>query len=183
MMLSGGAKLVAILMVLAVVGTGLYVGLPAVMAPPKNSKTTNTTPGPSGNNSTCGVGGGDKLTTDSGNKMTLSVPMVGVVLAETDVKDHFTMPSNTAHVVVNISWDKSGWNLNLAIGTGDCPDNGQTMASQNNVQSGPVVLEFPQSCGDALSPGQWFVHAHANDATGHRGESVTFSYTVTVYFK
>jgi hypothetical protein len=182
MALSGVGKIVVFIIVISVVGAGVYVAMPAI-SPAKTNKDTNKNPGTSGNNSTCHVGEGSNLPTDGGNKMTLSIPMVGVVVAEVDVKDHFTMPSNSARVVVNISWDKTDWNLNLAIGQGDCPDNGQTQAEQKNVQTGPVTLEFPQTCGDALSPGQWFVHAHSNDATSHRGESVTFSYTVTVYFK
>lgn len=183
MVLSSGGKVLAVLIVLVVAGAGLYVGLPAVLAPAKNTKTNTTNPSNSTSNSSCVSCANDPIATDGGNRMTMTIPMVGIVVSETDVKDHFTMPSNTAMVVVNISWDKTGWNLDLAIGMGDCPDNGQTMAEAKNVQRGPVVLEFPKSCGDALSPGQWFIHAHANDATGHRGETVTFAYTVMVMFK
>lgn len=66
----------------------------------------------------------------------------------------------------------------MSIGTGDCPDNGAVKASQANVNSGPVALEF-KADGEALQEGQWFVHAACNDLNSHRGESVTFSYTVT----
>jgi len=119
----------------------------------------------------------DQLATDGGGHMTMSILLVGTMFVETDVKDHYTMPAGKKKVAVNISWDRTGWDLNLAIGTGDCPDNGVVLASQSNVQSGPVTLEF-KATGEALEEGQWFVHAACNDPSSHRGESVTFSYTV-----
>jgi len=120
----------------------------------------------------------DTLATDGNNRMTMTIPLVGTAFVETDVKDHYNMPAGIMKVIVNISWDKAGWDLNLAIGTGDCPDNGAVKASQANVKSGPVALEF-KADGEALQEGQWFVHAACNDPGSHRGESVTFSYTVT----
>ena len=133
-----------------------------------------------GNNGTNGtIAISDTLATDGNNKMAMSIPLVGTSFVSTDVKDHYTMPAGKKKVTVNISWDKTGWDLNLAIGTGDCPDNGVVKASQSNVNAGPVVLEF-KADGDALEACQWFVHAACNDPNSHRGESVTFTYTVTV---
>ena len=127
-------------------------------------------------NSTCS----ENLATDGGGHMTMNIPLVGTSFVSTDVKDHYTMPATIKKVTVNITWDKTGWDLNLAIGTGDCPDNGVVKASQSNAQNGPVTLEF-KATGDALEEGQWFVHAACNDPNSHRGESVTFSYTVTTH--
>ena len=144
---------------------------------PGKSPTQKTAPGTNqtqNSSSTCS----EELATDGGGRMTMSIPMVGTMLVSTDVKDHYTMPSAVKKLVVNISWDKTGWDLNLAIGTGDCPDNGAVKASKSNVQSGPVVLEVQAQ--DPLQEGQWFVHAACNDPNSHRGESVTFSYTVSI---
>ena len=137
-------------------------------------------PAPAGNqtnssNATCS----EQLATDGGGHMTMSIPLVGTMLVSTDVKDHYTMTAGIKKLMVNISWDKTGWDLNLAIGTGDCPDNGVVKASRSNVQSGPVMLEYDAG-GDPLEEGQWFVHAACNDPNAHRGESVTFSYTVSI---
>lgn len=168
--------IVAVAISLSVAGaaaTVYYQGLPG--------KSTGKAPGPGANqtrgqNSTCS----ESLATDGGGSTTMSIPLVGTAFVSTDVKDHYTMPAGIKKVTVNISWDKAGWDLNLAIGTGDCPDNGVVKASRDNVASGPVVIEFKAS-GEALDEGQWFVHAACNDPNSHRGESVTFSYTVTTH--
>ena len=164
---------VAVLGAAGAAATVYYNGLPG-KATGKNSATgTNKT---QGTNSTYS---GD-LATDGGGRMTMSIPLVGTAFVETDVKDHYTMPAGIKKVTVNISWDKTGWDLNLAIGTGDCPDNGVVKASTSNVQAGPVTIEF-KATGEALEEGQWFVHAACNDPNSHRGGSVTFSYTVTAH--
>jgi len=168
----------ALMVVLAVVVTVSVASASVVYFQSGPGKAPGKTPA-GGNNGTNGTGAiSDTLATDGNNRMTMTVPLVGTAFVETDVKDHYTMPAGIMKVIVNISWDKSGWDLNLAIGTGDCPDNGVVKASQNNVNAGPVALEF-KADGEALDDGQWFVHAACNDPNSHRGESVTFSYTVT----
>jgi len=168
--------IVAAVISLSVAGTAATV---YYLGPP--GKATGKTPGSGTNqtqstNSTCS----ENLTTDGGGHMTMSIPLVGTSFVSTDVKDHYTMPAGIKKVTVNISWDNTGWDLNLAIGTGDCPDNGTVKNYKNNVQYAPVTLDF-KATGDALEEGQWFVHAACNDPNSHRGESVTFSYTVTTH--
>jgi len=152
--------------------TVYYESQPGKPSTQKPSPGANQTENSS---STCS----EELDTDAGGQMTMSIPLVGTMLVSTDVKDHYTMPSAVKKLVVNISWDKSGWDLSFAIGTGDCPDNGAVKASKNNVQSGPVVLEV-LSTKDPLEEGQWFVHAACVDPNSHRGGTVTFSYTVSI---
>jgi hypothetical protein len=144
-------------------------------------RATGKTPG-TGTNETGGENStlSENLATDGGGHMTMSIPLVGTSFVSTDVKDHYAMPPGIKKVTVNISWDMTGWDLDLAIGTGDCPDNGVVKASKNNVAGGPVTIEF-KATGDALEEGQWFVHAACNDPNSHRGESVTFAYTVTTH--
>jgi hypothetical protein len=168
----------ALMVVLAVVVSVSVAGASAVYFQMGPGRAPGRSPagGTNGTNGTNAIS--DRLTTDGNNKMTMSIPLVGTAFVSTDVKDHYTIPAGKKKVVVNISWDKTGWDLNLAIGTGDCPDNGAVKASQNNVQNGPVALEF-KADGEALEDCQWFVHAACNDPGSHRGESVTFSYTVT----
>jgi len=168
----------ALMVILAVVVTVSVAGASAVYVMTQPARAPGKSPGSSGNGTNATNQLSDQLATDGGGRMTMTVPLVGTAFVETDVKDHYTMPAGIMKVIVNISWDKSGWDLNLAIGTGDCPDNGAALASQANVNSGPVALEF-KADGEALQEGQWFVHAACNDLNSHRGESVTFSYTVT----
>jgi hypothetical protein len=164
---------VAAIGVAGAAATVYYMGQPGKSPAGGNAPGTNRT---EGNNTTCS----EQLATDGGGSMTMSIPIVGTSFVSTDVKDHYTMPAGIKKVTVNISWDKTGWDLNLAIGTGDCPDNGVVKASSNNVQGGPLTLEF-KATGDALEEGQWFVHAACNDPNSHRGGSVTFTYTVTTH--
>jgi hypothetical protein len=166
------------MVVLAVVVTVSVAGASAVYVINQPARPPARSPGSSGNQTNATNQLSDQLETDGNGRMTMTIPLVGTAFVETDVKDHYTMPAGIKKVIVNISWDKSGWDLNLAIGTGDCPDNGVAKASQNNVNAGPVVLEF-KADGEALEEGQWFVHAACNDLNSHRGETVTFSYTVT----
>jgi len=169
----------ALMAVLAVVVTVSVSGASAVYVMTRPAGTPAGTPGSSGNQTNATNLTSNQLATDGGGRMTMSIPLVGTAFVETDVKDHYTMPAGIKKVAVNISWDRTGWDLNLAIGTGDCPDNGVVKASQANVNAGPVVLEF-KADNDALEGGQWFVHAACNDPGSHRGSSVTFTYTVTV---
>jgi hypothetical protein len=164
---------VAIIGVAGAAATVYYKSQPGKSPTGKTSPGTNQT---QATNSTCS----EELATDGGGRMIMSIPLVGTSFVSTDVKDHCTMPAGIKKVTVNISWDKTGWDLNLAIGTGDCPDNGAVKNSKNNVQYAPVTLEF-KATGDALDEGQWFVIAACNDPNSHRGESVTFSYTVTTH--
>jgi hypothetical protein len=168
----------ALMVVLAVVVTVSVASASVVYFQTGPGKAPGKAPSAGSNNTNGTKPLTDQLTTDGNNKMTMSIPLVGTAFVSTDVKDHYTMPAGKKKVIVNISWDKAGWDLNLAIGTGDCPDNGVVKASQNNVNAGTVVLEF-KADGESLEACQWFVHAACNDPNSHRGESVTFSYTVT----
>lgn len=163
---------VVIIGVAGATATVYYKGQPGRSPAGKTAPGANQTENSS---ATCS----EELDTDAGGQMTMSIPLVGTMLVSTDVKDHYTMPSGVKKLVVNISWDMSGWDLSLAIGTGDCPDNGKVLASKSNVPSGPVVLEV-LSTKDPLEEGQWFVHAACNDPNSHRGGTVTFSYTVSI---
>ncbi len=168
-----------LLVVLAVVAAVSVAGASAVYVMSRPGKAPSGSPGSSGNQTNVTAPVTDQLSTDGGGRMTMSIPLVGTAFVSTDVKDHYTMPAGKKKLTVNISWDGAGWDLNLAIGAGDCPDNGVVKASKNGATSGPVTLEF-KADGEALPEGQWFVHAACNDPSSHRGESVTFTYNVTV---
>jgi hypothetical protein len=161
-----------ILVMASAAATVYFDHLPAGPAGKKSTPSGNNN---NSSNATCS----QELATDGGGHMTMSIPVVGTILVSTDVKDHYTLPSGAKKLWVNISWDKTGWDLDLSIGTGDCPDNGTIKAARNDVKGGPVTLEISGTNGP-LENGQWFVHAACNDPNSHRGESVTFSYTVSI---
>ena len=170
------ALLAVVATVLVIAGTGAAAAY--LQLHPAGSPAGAHGPGGNGTNATGPTT--DQLTTDGNNRMTLSVPLVGTSFVAADVTDHFNMPMDVGKVDVNISWDRSGWDLELATGTGYGPDNGTVKASEKSVTAGPVTLEFKGGYGGACAEGPWFIYAACNDPASHRGGSVTFSYTVTV---
>jgi hypothetical protein len=167
--------------VILVVASVAVAGAATVVVMDRIGKAPSRSPGPAanktaGNNTSCA----QDLITDGGGKMTLSVPLVGTMVVNSEVSDHFTMPAGEKKVDVNISCDHAGWDLDLAIGTGDGPGNGTVKASQNGVISGPVLLEYKNG-GEDIEGGRWFVYAACNDPGSHRGENVIFTYTVMVH--
>ncbi len=169
----------AMMVILAVVVTVSIAGASAVYVMTRQAGRPAGSPGVADNRANGTSPVSNELVLDGGGRMTMSIPLVGTAYVSTEVKDHYTMPAGIKKVIVNISWDMAGWDLNLAIGTGDCPDDGVAKASRNGVSSGPVTLEF-KADGEALEEGRWFVHACCNDPGSHRGSSVTFTCTVTV---
>lgn len=119
------------------------------------------------------------VTLDEGNTGTISIPIVGAAIVETDVKKHWDMPSNITKVTANLTWDKSGWDLEFSIGTGECPDNGETKASKEG-NNGIISIEYSAING-TLEEGQWFAHVRVKDPTSHRGDSLDFTITVVLY--
>jgi|GEM_PF-2606047 len=182
MLLSGKNKFITGVMVLVIIGAVILVGTQEGKIASNVSAGDNASPGNSNNkkNDTEQNSTGTELQTDNGGKMTLSIPFVGVNFLETAVKDHYNMPAGMKRIVVNINWDKTGWNLEISIGSGECPDSGTELASKTATTS-PITIEYTSEDGEPLPEGQWFIHAKANDASSHRGESVTISYTITVY--
>jgi hypothetical protein len=167
--------------VILVVASVAVAGAATVVVMDRLGKAPGKSAGPAANstgsnNTTCA----QDLATDGGGRMTMSVPLVGTMVVNTEVSDHFTMPAGEKKVDVNLSWDHAGWDLDLAIGTGDGPANGTVKASQNGVISGPVLLEYKNG-GEDIDGGRWFVHAACNDPGSHRGENLIITYTVTAH--
>ncbi len=182
-LLSGKNKIITAVMVIAIVGAVLLVGTQEGQLAANAATGDNASPGGGGKtktNNTEPNATGTVLKTDGGGTMTMSIPYVGINVLEVEVKDHYTMPAGMHRIVVVINWDKTGWNLELSIGTGECPTSGVALAKQTGT-TGPITIEYASEDGEALTEGMWFVHAKANDVANHRGQSITFTYTVTVF--
>jgi hypothetical protein len=117
---------------------------------------------------------------DEGQTGTMSVPYVGVNIVDLDVKHHWNMPMNISGMRVNVSWTGASWDVELSIGTGDCPHSGMLMNSTQG-GSGELSMEFWTSEEDPLETSQWFCHLGLPDTSGHRGESINYVFEVTLF--
>jgi hypothetical protein len=112
-----------------------------------------------------------------GQTGTLSVPFVGINFLDTDVKHHWDMPENVTGIIVNVSWQGSGWNIELATGTGECPHQGMKYADVTG-SSGELSIEYHAADNQTLEIGQWFCHLAVQDISSHRGESMNYVFDV-----
>jgi len=122
---------------------------------------------------------GTPVSLTEGNTGSISIPLVGIQVLDTDEKHHWDMPPETVKVKATLTWEDTSWELDFAIGTGECPHSGTTLASAAD-SSGSITLEY-EADGEALEEGQWFAHVAAPDADSHRGESVSYSIDVELF--
>lgn len=115
-----------------------------------------------------------------GSSGDISIPLVGLQVLETDVKKHWDMPGNMSLVSANVTFESTGWDLDVSIGTGECPDSGTELASEH-VSGDSVIVQYFVPDNGTLEEGQWFVHIRTNDATDHRGESLGYNIEVTMF--
>lgn len=117
---------------------------------------------------------------DEGQTGSLDVPLVGLRIVDTDVKHHWEMPQNISGVRVNLTCTDSSWDVELTIGTGDCPHSGIAMNTTNG-PSGDLSIEYWAMGEESLQTEQWFCHIAVNDITSHRGESLNYVFEITLF--
>jgi hypothetical protein len=117
---------------------------------------------------------------DEGQTGDMSIPLIGVNFVDTDVKHHWDMPQNVTGVRVNVSWSGASWDVELAIGTGDCPHSGMQLNSSTG-GGGQLSTEFWVHKDDSLDMTQWFCHLTLPDPGAHRGESINYVFEVTLF--
>ncbi|MCK4717061.1 MAG: hypothetical protein KAT70_00215 [Thermoplasmata archaeon] len=105
-----------------------------------------------------------------GSGGTMPIPVAGANVLETHVKHHFEMPENMTKVTVTFTWDPT-WELELSIGTGDCPHSGEELASEIS-SAGEATITFEDENG--LTTGAWFAHLGDTNPGSHRGESCDY---------
>ncbi len=117
---------------------------------------------------------------EEGQTGSLDVPFIGINFLDTDVKHHWDMPANVTGVMVNVTCSPSSWNIELSIGTGDCPHSGKAMNTTNG-NSGELSVQFWTRGNNSLELGQWFCHIAPEDASSHRGQSLQYVFEVTLF--
>ncbi len=107
------------------------------------------------------------------NTGTVIVPKSGYV--EQHLKFHWNMPSGVKQVITVLTWDKGGFEMELAIGVGECPDSGTTATSETGKTS-PLAATYPDPAGSgSLGTGQWFAHVAPKNPEDVLGMSTKFS--------
>lgn len=125
--------------------------------------------------STCDVEvQGTAVETDEGNDGTITI----VWGLDNDKKHHWDMPDEMTRVVATLSWTEENWNLEFSTGTGECPHNGEALASATS-SDGYIIVQYDAPTG-YLETGQWFVHIKTLNEDEHMAETCDYEITVTI---
>ncbi len=105
--------------------------------------------------------GGEPVTFIDGDSGKVTVPASGYI--DQHLKFHWDMPDNVKGIIAGLCWDKTGFELELAVGLGACPDHGTTVDRKAEPQS-PVAIIIDQQTG-TLKAAQWFAHVQLVNPT------------------
>lgn len=97
-----------------------------------------------------------------GNSAKIIVPKSGYV--NQHLRYAYDMSAGVSQIINVLSWDKPGFELELAIGVGLCPDSGTTAVKKQSKTS-PVVIAYPEKVTGKLGTGQWFAHVELMNPT------------------
>lgn len=117
---------------------------------------------------------GQEAAFTDGSGGTITVPADGNYL-DPHLKYHWQMAKGVKRVIAMLTWREPTFDLELAIGMGECPDHG-TLAAKGQSKDAPLVVTFGQG-GPDLGTGTWFAHVafmNVSDKATH-GKSGTFS--------
>ena len=90
------------------------------------------------------------------------VPASGYV--EQHLRFGYPMVAGVTEVISILSWDKAGYELELAIGAGTCPESGKTAAKKQSKTS-PVVVTYKPPSGTLPTTTPWFAHVDLMNRT------------------
>lgn len=116
---------------------------------------------------------GTAVDTDEGNTGTIRI----IHGADNDKRHHWDMPENVVMVVATLKWDAEDWELEYSIGTGECPENGEALASDSSTD-GYITVQYNSESG-FLETTQWFAHVRTLNEDEH-GITDTCEYEITV---
>ena len=102
---------------------------------------------------------------DEGNEGDIYVPLNP--MAKGDKKHHWNMTAGAVKLKAILTWDDTQWYLEFSVGTGECPDKGETKALGSS-NSGRITLEYMDPEGQYLEEGQWFAHIKVMNPEDHK---------------
>jgi len=113
---------------------------------------------------------GQRVTLKESAEQEMTIP-VGPAL-EFDLKWHWTMPADVTRIIAVAWWTNAAFKTDLALGTGECPDNG-TEAKRVASDTSPVVTEYKGSA--ALTKVMWFAHVGPTNKSEVEGQKTKVS--------
>jgi hypothetical protein len=91
----------------------------------------------------------------SGSEKKIVVPLTSE--RPPHLRYHWDMSEGTKKVLAILSWERAGFDLELALGRGACPHHGETVAKQHATRS-PLILLHEGPADGTAPAGQWFAH-------------------------
>lgn len=73
---------------------------------------------------------------------------------EIDKKVHWTMPAGITRILGALQWDRPEWTLEVAVGTGWCPDSGDVIGDRAEHTGGQVTVDLTPA--DMITPAETF---------------------------
>lgn len=129
---------------------------------------------------------GQAATLGGGGKGTQSIPANYDPAApgEIDAKLHWTNPAGIHRFVGVLEWqlpaEQSPWELEFAMGSGECPDNGAIIGKPVASTTSPILVEALPT-GTQVQAGMHFAHVKPKDAVAHKGQSLPFAMRVYLF--
>ena len=114
----------------------------------------------------------------AGNSAKIIVPTSGYI--EQHLRYAYDMPAGIAQIITVLTWEKDGFELELAIGVGNCPESGTTAAKKQSKTS-PVVISYPDKVKGKLGTGQWFAHVDLMNRTDPKISGKETPFKVVTY--
>lgn len=121
---------------------------------------------------------GEEATWLAGNSSKIIVPTSGYV--EQHLKFGYMMPAGIAQIINVLTWEKEGFELELAIGVGTCPHSGTTAAKKQSKTS-PIVIAYPEKVTGKLGVGKWFAHVDLMNKTDAKISGKETKFKVVTY--
>lgn len=124
---------------------------------------------------------GEEVKYRDGHTGTLAIPADydPATGGELDVKHHWINPTGVTRISAVAMWKnpagQAPWKVELAVGSGECPDSGQVLQAME-VSSLDTVATMTVSVDvDKQKSGLHFVHLAPVDAAEHKGQALPYS--------
>jgi hypothetical protein len=101
---------------------------------------------------------------------------------ELDVKQHWTNPAGIVRIIGVLEWEQltgtTPWNVELSVGSGECPDSGVTIGKGVTKTTSPILVDVRPT---KPVTGMHFVHLKPVDGTSHKGEKINQAMKVYIF--
>jgi hypothetical protein len=116
---------------------------------------------------------GSEVFFKNGSGGTIAVPPTGIVPHQ-HLRYHWDMGEGVKRLLALLAWQGEGFELELAVGRGSCPHQGQRLAGRRGSRS-PIAVEHAAPESGSLGGGQWFAHVALENPARVAGRETSFS--------